>query len=88
MLRRPRSRPCTGTVAKKAKLHDRTDYTGRVPKNFVPHHAQRASLAVVKGEGEIVDAIASRLKADCAFAAQSGGGWWLAGSGGPVPSVR
>ena len=50
--------------AKKAKQHDRTYYTGRVPKNFIPHHTQRASLAVVKGEGEIVDAIASRLKAD------------------------
>ena len=35
-----------------------------VPKNFVPHHAQRASLAVVKGEGETVDAVAKRLKAD------------------------
>jgi len=32
--------------------------------HFVPHHAQRASLAVVKGEGETVDAIAKRLKAD------------------------
>ena len=32
--------------------------------NLVPHHAQRASLAVVKGEGDLVDAVAKRLKSD------------------------
>ena len=50
--------------AKKARVHDRTNYTGRVKKNFVPHHGQRVSLAVVKGEGDIVAAIALRLKSD------------------------
>ena len=50
--------------AKKAKLHDRTYYTGRVHKKIVPHHTQRVSLAVVNGEGDLVDAVANRLKAD------------------------
>ena len=45
-------------------VYDRTYYTGRVRKNFVPHHAQRVSLAVVKGEGDLVAAVANRLKAD------------------------
>ena len=45
-------------------MHDRTYYTGRVKKNFVPHHTQRVSLAIVKGEGDIVAAVANRLKAD------------------------
>ena len=48
--------------AKKARVHDRTYYTGRVKKNFVPHHAQRVSLAIVKGEGDIVAAVANRRK--------------------------
>ena len=39
---------------------DRTEDEGRVTKKFVPHHSQRASLAVVKGEGEIVDGTRSR----------------------------
>ena len=50
--------------AKKAKLHDRTYYTGRVRKNFVPYHTQRVSLADVKGEGDLVAAVANRLKAE------------------------
>ena len=50
--------------AKKAKVHDRTYYTGRVHKNFIPHHTQRISLAVVKGEGDSVAAAANRLKAE------------------------
>ena len=50
--------------AKQAKVHDRTVYTSRVHKNFIPHHAQRISLAVVKGEGESVKAAADRLKAE------------------------
>ena len=45
-------------------MHDRTYYTGRVRKNFVPHHTQRVSLAVVKGEGDLVAAVANRLKAE------------------------
>ena len=28
------------------------------------HHTQRVSLAIVKGEGDIVAAVANRLKAD------------------------
>ena len=50
--------------AKKARVHYRTNYTGRVKKNFVPFHTQRVSLAIVKGEGDIVAAVANRLKAD------------------------
>ena len=51
-------------AAEQAKVHDRTVYTSRVHKNFIPHHAQRISLAVVKGEGESVKAAADRLKAE------------------------
>ena len=50
--------------AKKARVHDRTYYTGRVKKNFVPQHTQRVSIAIVKGEGDIVAAVANRLKAE------------------------
>ena len=42
--------------AKQARVHDRTSYTSRVRKNFVPHHTQKISLAVVKGEGDSVKA--------------------------------
>jgi len=50
--------------SRKARVQDRNYYTGRVKKNFVPFHTQRVSLAIVKGEGDIVAAVANRLKAD------------------------
>ena len=37
-----------------ARMHNRTNYTCRHKTSCVASHAQRVSLAVVKGEGEIV----------------------------------
>ena len=50
--------------AKKAGVHDRTSYTCRRKTPFVAFHAQRVSLAVVKGEGEIVATAVLREKTD------------------------
>ena len=43
-------------------MHDRTNYTSRARISFRSHHAQRISLAVVKGEGDMVATAALRLK--------------------------
>ena len=50
--------------AKKARVHDRTNYTCRRKTSFVAYHAQRISLGVVKGEGEIVATAVLREKTD------------------------
>ena len=47
---------------KRARVYDRTNYTGRTKMSFRSHHAQRISLAAVKGDGDMVATAALRLK--------------------------